>query len=155
MIKSVERSTVICVDRSIDPTYPLERSFNVHFRLVRMGPAEYDLTAIELFVRTFQQTPEKAEGKWLHEYLKGTRMIERCLDLRDAVEIQKLDVNTFRRIFGDSNVFFWRSTAQDRHGDEQVPYLCLREGDIVLGWRAVKEKWGASDITALFPKIAG
>lgn len=151
MVKSATGVTVR-INRSTRLVYPLWVTLGVHFRIWGLGPAEYDLTAIELFLWVFQWGTRKVEGYDLHEYLKRTGMIEKCLDLRDAVEIQRLDPDVFREIFGDSNVFLWRSSAEDRSGDKHVPYLCLREGGIVLAWRSIKEKWGASDLAALFPK---
>src|SRR3989344_5362926 len=151
MVKSA-LGIAIRIDRSVQPAYPKEMSFDVHFRLLSLGLAEYDPGVLELFLWGFQRGERRVEGKWLHDHLKRTRMIERCLDLRDALEIQKLGGDVFRVIFGDSTIFFWRSTAQDRHGDEQVPYLCLKNGSVVLGWRRVKEHWGVRDPAVLFPK---
>ena|SRR3989344_2555376 len=155
MVKSVSEF-VVRVDRSSRPPYPDWMIFEVHFRVLAVGPAEFSLSSLEHFVWGFQKRPGGVEGEYLHDQLERSRMIERCLDLRDAVEIQKFGGTVFRESFGNSNVFLWRSTIHDRHGDAQVPYLYLKEGEVTLGWRPIRRnKWGASDITALFPKIAG
>jgi hypothetical protein len=135
-------STIVNVDRSIKPAYPGFVKRVMHPELEITGFAEYDIaSAVSLWLYDKQKNGGVTTGQTIYDYLKKNRMLESCGNLQDALAIQKLGVAAFRKVFGNSVVYFWKSVVQSRGGHFSVPYLYVRGGRVVLRWGWLGYDW--------------
>lgn len=134
-------STIVHVDRSIRPTYPDWVKKVLHPELENTGPTDYDLASqISLWLHDKQKNGGVTTGNVIYDALKQSG-IESCGNLQDAVAIKKLGVATFKKVFGSNVVYFWKSVVRRHDGDLHVPYLCVRDGMVVLGWDWLGRDW--------------
>ena len=130
-IVSATSSCIICVDRSVKPTYPDWMQKLMHPELGCTGPIEYDLFSdVELWLHENQKNGV-ATGNTIYEYLKSTNALGSCLNLQDGLAIQQQGITVFRELFKGEAAFLWASVGQSRTADLRVPYLC-EFGDLVM-----------------------
>ncbi len=137
-------NTLIRVDRSIRPVYPDWVETVIHPELEPTGLVEYDITSVALWLHNGQKDSRSMEGSKLYKYLKEKKMLESCLSLRDGEEIQKKGLAVFWKFFGGKAVFLWKSVVQNRNGDLRVPYLFEGDGEVVVYWRWLDDRWFVS-----------
>lgn len=145
--------SIIHVDRSIRPVYPDWAKVVMHPELEAVGPAEYDLATVELWLHDEQKSGKWMKGEALYRYLKETESLKNCLGLHDAVEIQKKGIALFRKLFGGKAVFCWKSVVRNRFGYLHVPYVCGGGGEVVLYWDWLGSGWSAYGPAARFASI--
>lgn len=145
--------TIIRVDRSIRPVYPDWARVVMHPELEVVGPAEYDLTKVELWLHDDQKNGKWMGGVHIYEYLKETDGLKNCLGLHDAVEIQKKGIALFRKLFGHKVVFCWKSVVRDRDGSLNVPYVGGRGGNVMVDWGWLGSDWDGNHPAARFASI--
>lgn len=133
--------TVIRVNRSICTVYPEGMQEVMHPELEVVGPVEYDLTQVELFLNDGQKDRKRMKGTELYEHFKETDSLKNCLGLHDAVAIQKKGIKVFRKFFGGKAVFFWKSIVRDRGGHLHVPFLYELGGEVCLYWVWLGDDW--------------
>lgn len=137
----VELDPIIRVDRSIRPSYPDWMKEVMHPELESVGPAEYDISAIEQWLHDGQKDGKYIEGNKIYNHLKKTDTLKTCLGLRDLEEIQKKGIAFFRKHFKGKAVFGWASVVRDRDGDLIVPCLYECGGRVVLDWLWTDHAW--------------
>jgi hypothetical protein len=137
----VPLDTVIRVDRAVGVKYPDYMKEVMYPDLEKVGPAGYCLTLVKLFTHSEQQDRQGVSGDIILRYLTETGMLEKCLGLVDALEIQKKGLVVYRKFFGSKSVFFWKSVILDREGIKRVPYLFDTDADVVVRWKIVGTPW--------------
>ena len=151
--KSVELEPVIDslirVDRSVKPVYPDWVKKVMHPKLEKTGPAEYDISQVELWLHEGQKNGKWVMGQVIYEYLKKEKMLESCLSLRDLEEIQKKGIAFFRKHFQGKAMFAWKSVVLDRDGHLRAPFLYEGGGEVVLHWYWLEYVWN-DDYPALW-----
>jgi len=143
--------SVVRVDRSIRPTYPDWTKNVIHPELETTGPAMFYAGALEQYLVP-GQVDGVVEGNFIYKHLTGGKMLEECLGLRDLEEIQKMDLDFFRKHFPGKAVFGWKSVVQSRLGDLNVPYLVENVGKVVLFWLWLDHRWDSNDPALHFGK---
>lgn len=133
--------TIIRVDRSIRPVYPDWVKEVMHHELKAVGPAEYDLAKVELYLHDGQKNGSWMKGTKLYEHLKETDSLKNCLGLHDALEIQKKGIEVFRKLFGNKMVFCWKSVVRDHDGNLGVPYVYDVGDEVVVDWDWLDDVW--------------
>ncbi len=142
--------TIIRVNRSICPVYPDWMKEVMHPELEAVGPNEYDLSKVELYLHDKQKDSGRIVGNYLYEHLKETDLLKTCLGLHDAVEIQKKGIAAFRKLFGNKAVFCWKSVVRDRDDDLGVPYVYGDGGEVVVRWNWLVDDWRDRNPAACF-----
>lgn len=132
---------IIRVDRSIRPSYPDWMKEVMHPELESVGPAEYDISAVEQWLHDGQKDGKYIEGNKIYYHLKKTDTLKTCLGLRDLEEIQKKGIAFFRKHFKGKAIFGWAGVVRDRSGDLRVPYLCEFDDEVVLLWHWTDYDW--------------
>lgn len=140
--------SVIRVDRSIRPSYPDWMKEVMHPELESVGPAEYNISAVEQWLDDGQKGGKYIEGNKIYDHLKKTDTLKTCLGLRDLEEIQKKGITFFRKHFKGKAVFGWAGIVRDHDGSLYVPYLCESDGEVVLSRR-----WAAHDWDGYYPAL--
>ena len=133
-------SFIVRVDRLVRPVYPDWVKKPMHPELELAGPAEYDLSKLELWLHD-DQKDSMVKGEVIYSHLKATNTLTSCLDLRDGFAIQAKGIAVFRRFFGGKSAFLWRSTAQSLFSRILVPFLCEFGGEIVVDWNWLDRGW--------------
>lgn len=142
--------TIIRVDRSVRPVYPDWAKVVMHPELEAVGPAEYDLAKVELYLHDEQKDGKWMKGTKLYDHLKETDSLKNCLGLHDALEIQKKGIKVFRKLFGGKAVFCWKSVVRSRDGDLFVPCVCVGGSLVVVSWDWLGHGWYDVDPAARF-----
>lgn len=134
--------SIICVDRPIRPPYPGWAKV-MHPDLETVGPREYDLARVELYLHDGQKGRKTIQGYKLYEHLKKNDRLRGCLGLQDALAIQSKGIATFRKFFGGNVVYCWKSVLGEncgntiyvayRSSDLYVPYFCGRGDRVKVG----------------------
>lgn len=132
--KEVMIDSIIRVDRSIPPSYPQWMYEVMHPELERVGPAEYNILAVEQWYHDGQKGGKYIEGNEIYNHLKMTDALKICLGLRDLEEIQKKDIVFFRKHFKGKAVFGWASIVRSHTNSLLVPYLYEDDDEVVLDW---------------------
>lgn len=143
--------TIICVDRSVRPVYP-DWAKVVHPELEAVGPDEYDLAKVELYLHDDQKDGKSMKGTKLYDHLKDTDSLKNCLGLHDAPEIKKKGIKVFRKLFGNKTVFCWKSVVRDRDGNLDVPCVYGDSNGVVVYWRWLDDGWHGDYPAARFVK---
>lgn len=157
-------NTLIRVDRSIKPVYPEWVKGIVHPELEGVGPAEYDMTQVELWLHDDQRGDKGyVVGRELFEYLQEGDILKRCLGLDDALAIQKNGKKAFERVFIENGcVLFWRSVIQDSRDQLVVPYISIYDDyriyddykdPLEVGWTSVDDLLDRYRHAACFPNV--
>ena len=133
--------TIIRVDCSIRPSYPDWMKEVIHLELETVGPADYDILAVEQWLHDGQKSGKSIEGNKIYDHLKKTDTLKTCLGLRDLEEIQKKGIVFFRNHFKGKVVFGWASIVRYCIGSLFVPYLYGNGGRVVLRWRCLGYDW--------------
>ena len=143
-VPEVQEDSMILVNRSIRPSYPDWMREVMHPELDALGPAEYEIGAVEQWLHDGQKDGKLIEGNKIYNQLKETDTLKTCLGLRDLEEIQKKNIAFFRKHFKGKAVFGWRSIVRNRGGNLSVPFLYEDGGEVVLSWRWVDDDWVSS-----------
>jgi hypothetical protein len=137
----IQLDPIIFVDRSIRPSYSDWIKEVMHPELESVGPAEYDISAIEQWLHDGQKNGEYIEGNKIYNHLKKTDTLKTCLGLRDLEEIQKKGIASFRRHFKGKAIFGWAGIVRYRNGGLYVPCLFEGDGEVVLYWYWTDRAW--------------
>ena len=143
----------VYVDRSVSPIYPDWVKKVMHPELERMGPAEYDLSLVKLWLHP-DQLNGVVNGNAIYKHLKQNVALADCLGLADLRAIQAKGIAVFRKLFAGKVVFGWKSVVQDRDvsGNLSVPYL-YEDGDkVVLHWNWLDGGWRSNGPAVRFGK---
>ena len=141
---------IIRVNRSISPAYPSWVKV-LHPELENIGPAEFDVSKLELWLHKDQKDGRLAQGKVIYEYLKEKEILVTCLGLTDLLEIQKKGLAFFRKYFQDKAIFAWKSVVRHRDGDRlNAPSLVERGGQVMLSWGWLGGIWSDAGPAARF-----
>jgi hypothetical protein len=118
----------------------------VHPALENVGPAEYDISAVEQWLHDGQKDGKCIEGNKIYNHLKkdDLLMIKTCLGLRDLEEIQKKGLAFFRKHFKGKVVFGWAGIVRFRDVSLYVPCLYESDDEVVLGWNWAGRGWDDS-----------
>lgn len=145
--------TIIRVDRTVRLVYPDWMNWMkevMHPELEAVGPTEYDLSKVELYLHDKQKNGGYIVGTSLYEHLKETDSLKDCLTLHDALEIQKKGIKVFRKLFGNKAVFCWKSVVRHRLGHLFVPYVYVDGDGVVVDWVWLGGVWFDSNPSARF-----
>lgn len=145
--------TVVHVDRTLHPGYPEWMNSVLRLDLAGVGPAVYDLVLVRLFLHEGQKNDQLMKGGDIYEYLTKNDCLKDCLGLHDALEIQKKGTKVFRNMFGDDNVFCWKSVVRGRNGQLLVPFVHNIDDRIEVGWRWIGKGWSANDPAGHFASL--
>jgi hypothetical protein len=61
-------------------------------------------------------------------------MLAEHMNLQDGLAIKQKGVAVFRYLFGKNVVFLWGSVVLHKHGGLLVPFLCEKDGEVVVSW---------------------
>jgi len=147
---TLQLDSMICVDRSVRPTYPDWVRIVMHPDLENVGPSEFDAAKLELWLHDDQKGLKWIKGQVIYEYLKEKKMLENCLGLSDLIAIQAKGIDFFRRYLAGKAVFAWKSVVRNRNGYLNVPYLCERGDKVVLNWIWLDNDWGGNSPALCF-----
>lgn len=136
---------IIRVDRSIRPSYPDWVKTVMHPELENIGPAEYDIAKLELWLHDGQKDGKWIEGNKIYAHLKETGDLKNHCGLRDLEEIQKKGIAFFRKHFNGKAVFAWQGVVRYRRGNLNVPYLFESGDEVVLRWHYLDDDWHSND----------
>lgn len=144
-------NTLIRIDRSVKPAYPDWVKEIMHPELEAVGPAEYDLVKVELYLHLHdEQDGKRMKGTKLYDHLKETDSLKNCLGLHDALEIQKKGIKVFRKLFGIKTVFCWKSVVRSHDGSLNVPYVYGGGSKVVVDWSWLGNDWRGRNPAARF-----
>ena len=135
------RTSGIRVARSSDPVYPNWSKGALHPEPAGTRAAELDLARLELWCPPRGNLRQVRTGQWFYRQLKKAGLIERCLGLRDLVEIRNHGVRYYRQHFGSWTVFGWRSVVRDGLGFLYVPYLFEFGDGVEVHWFLLEFAW--------------
>lgn len=149
------QDTLIHVNRSVSPTYPKsDLGLEILYpELEALGPAEYDLADVELWLHDDQKDVEHDSwviGTKIYEHLRNTDSLKACLGCHDATEIQKKGRDVFQRVFGNKTLYFWKSVAKNRVQGYNVLALGVNGGELKLTWRWIDHDMHNWDPAARF-----
>jgi len=136
---------IIRVDRSIRPSYPDWMEEVMHPELESVGPAEYDISAVEQWLHEDQKDGKYIVGNKIYDHLKKTDTLKTFLGLRDLEEIQKKGIAFFRKYFKGKAVFGWAGIVRHRDGNLNVPYLYENDDKVVLNWDWTGNDWNGNN----------
>jgi hypothetical protein len=157
--KSILRGgTIIRVPRSIRPIYPRWVKEIIHPELQDLGPETYDLAKIELYLHDAQKEWIDIPGTMLFRHIEKTDRLKRCLGLRDALMIEKINVTEapeFSKIFGHDGVsqrdiFCWKSVVRSEDGKLYVPGFSTDGSRVAVDWDSLENNWICNDFAAMF-----
>jgi len=133
---------IVTVDRLVIPVYTDRMEEVMHPELECTGPAKYDLTTqVSLWLHDDQKSGETT-GQIVYDYLKDNGMLESCLGLSDAIAIQELGAEVFRKVFGKTIVFFMKSVVRCVHDRHLIsPFLYASGSEVMLGWHWLGDCW--------------
>lgn len=139
-------NTLIRVDRAVRPVYPDwadAKWINApeFIALEKIGPAEYALPSINLWLHDGQKNGGVTTGNRIYDDLKSNNMLEGCLGLADGLAIQQKGIEVFRKFFGGKAMFLWKSVVQYRVGFLFVPFLIEFGGLVVVLWHWLGHDW--------------
>lgn len=118
-----------------------------HPELERRGPAEYDLASLRPWTHPGQFDENGVKGSVIYAELVKEGILETCIGLRDLLEIRKKGVVQYRRFFGLSIVYGWKSIVEERViGEERepyclIPYLYVYNDCIIQDWNGIANDW--------------
>jgi len=142
-------NTIIRVDRSIS-VFPSWVKKVLHPKLQTVGPAEYDLAKVGLYLHDGQKNGKWMKGTELYDHLKETASLKDCLGLHDALQIQKKGIKVFRKLFRGKSVFCWKSVVCDQGDSIAVPYVIDDGSKVVVDWHWLVADWRGSFPSARF-----
>jgi hypothetical protein len=141
-------NTTVRVDRSVELSYPAWVKNLAHPELESTGMAEYDLAKVSCWVHPIQRD-DWFRSRSIYEHLKRNNMLESCLGLHDGLEIQKMDMSLFLKIFGYSlHLYLWRSVAESVDGRFMVPSLVALPSQLQIYW-----EWLGEDLNSYRPAV--
>lgn len=147
-------NTIISVDFSVRPSYPVWVKKVVHPRLELTGPTEYNVGTVERWIHEGQKNNGEIEGQIIYSFLKRKKMLGSCLGLRDLEKIQRKGVAFAHKYFQESLCFGWRSVVLDRSGYLHAPYLYENGYDVLVNWRWLGLSWSGYYTALLFGNSA-
>ncbi len=142
---------IIRVDRSLRPSYPDWMKKLKHPNLECSGPAEYDLSSVELWFHDGQHSGS-VDGNTIYKHLQKNNDLTSCLNLQDGLAIQQKGIAVFRNLFADKKVFLWGSVVQSRYSQLMVPYLYDNSYEVELNWFWLDYNWYLEYPALLFSK---
>lgn len=147
-------SPTIRVDRSVKPSYPDWTKKVMHPELESTGPAEFDISKLELWLHE-DQKGGWVKGKTIYECLKKKEMLEGCLGLTDLEAIKAKGLASFRQHFSGKAVFGWKSVVRNAGGNLNVPYAIGLVDEVVVSWYWLVHVWSASNPALRFASSPG
>lgn len=132
-----QSDTIIRVDRiarDIRLVYPEWMNKVMHLELEAVGPTEYDLSKIRLYLHDEQKDGKSIVGHRLYEHFKETNMIKNSLGFQDALEIQKKGIVVFQTLFGNKSIQCWKSVVLGPNGNLYVPCVFGNGTIVVVDW---------------------
>ncbi len=145
-----EVNTLIRIDRSVKLVYPDWVKEIADPELEGVGPAEYDMTKVELWPHDNQKYGGFVTIRMVYDYLKSSNKLRNCLGLEDALEIQKNGIVAFRKVFGYKVPICLRSVVVDQNG-WRVPYFFGSVDEIVQHWFWLDRSLNDDNPVVLFP----
>ena len=134
-----------------DPAYPIWVTGAVDPELAGNGPGKVDPAKLELWRPPRGKLRHLRTGDWVYRRLKKAGLLERCLGLRELVEIKAHGVRYYRKHFSTQTVFGWRSVVRDRLGFLYVPYLFEFGDGVEVHWYLLEFAWKRTT-TWVFPR---
>ncbi|OGZ04716.1 MAG: hypothetical protein A2845_05495 [Candidatus Lloydbacteria bacterium RIFCSPHIGHO2_01_FULL_49_22] len=152
LIVTAKEDTIIRITRPVKPTYPDWVKQVMHPELEDVGPGEYDLASIDLWLDERQMKSSdymrqmgRVYGSVIYEDFKHNDRLKTCLGLRDAEEIQKKGPAVFRRCFGKKALCFWKSVVCSTDLNLHVPCIYVLNDDVVISWYRLDLHWSSDD----------
>jgi hypothetical protein len=137
----VEIGPIIRVDRSTPPVYPDWMQEVMHPELEAVGPAEYDVSALEQWLHEGQKDGKYVEGNKIYADLKKSDTLKDCLGLRDLEDIQRKGIVFFQKYFKGKAVFGWKGSVRRHYGNLNIPYLHEIGDQVALHWHWAGTDW--------------
>jgi len=138
-----QQDFIVHVDRSIKPSYPRFFMELIHPELECAGPAEYNLkTDVEQWLNNDQKHGYFVQGTTIYWQLRKYNILSSCLNLQDGLAIQRKGIEVFRKLFmHNSSLFLWGSFIWDSSRGRAIPFLCEKDGQVVLDWEWLETEW--------------
>ncbi len=140
----------IRVDRQYVYPYPFPYSVRItpeeycrrvlHYREEKRGLSEYYMSRVELWYPDrppgIRDESRKIDGDaWsILDPLQRVTPLYQLLAMQDALAIQAMGREFFRKYFAGMTPWFLRSVVLDDSGRPHAPYLQERKGDILVDW---------------------
>jgi len=139
---------IVCVDRSIKPTYPKNRE--PHFpKYELILPTKYDHRELIQWQNDYQKYGQQiTTGEDI--YLDGPDISD-CTNLMDLIAIKEKGIAVFRAVFQGKIVFAWKSVVENDVDDVFVPLLWEQNEELVLGWRYIGRNFDHNCVALRFP----
>ena len=129
-------SNILTIDRSVRPVYPDFVNEVMHPELEDIGPSNFDLSTLPLYLHPEQKNHGRMDGIRLYAFLKDSGLIEHCLDLRVGEELVK-QRHLWPMAWSGKAVLLWKSVVRDSSGNLGVP--CVSGGVCIgLVWLGTK-----------------
>ena len=126
--------TKVRVEPAGDPPYPVWVTAAVHPKLTRRGHTRFDPSKLRLWRLPHSKRRQLRTGEWVYRQIRRNDLLERCLGLRDLLQIKRHGIRYYRRHFGKRPVFGWKSVVRDRLGFLYVPYLFEFGDGVEIHW---------------------
>lgn len=134
----VQMDPIIRVNRSARPNYPDWVKDILHPELESVGPVEYNIDTVELWLSDAQKKGWYASGQVIYGYLEANDMLEGCLGFSDLLAIQARGIVFYRQHFAGKAVSGFKSVVRGPYGNLQVPHLCSGD-EVVMIWSYLYE----------------
>jgi hypothetical protein len=121
----------------------------MHPELKQNGTRDFDPARLELWCPPLNDRRQLRTENWFYGQLKKSELLERCLGLRDLMEIKRNGVGIFRKHFGHRTVFGWQSVVLDRLGFLYVPYLFEFGDGVEVHWYLLEFAWKRTTVWLL------
>ena len=142
----------IRIDRSIKPSYPHWIKTVMHPDLECSGPVAYDIkNDVEKWFHE-EKNILGTDGYRIYKNLEKEKKLNFCLNLQDALEIQKKGLDVYYNIFGDTKVYFWSSVCKYDSGYLGVPLLRIHNQKIRLVWDWIENDLDSSSLALAFKR---
>lgn len=135
-----EWNPIICVDRTVCPTYPDFVKEVKYPELELTGPAEFDAGTLGQWLHPKQESGI-ATGNEILEELIAKKLLEGCLGLVDLQAIQARGSGFSRKHFLMRAIPGWKSVVLNRNGNFNVPYLRDDGVGVELDWYCLDYFW--------------
>lgn len=137
-------------DRTLSLQYPNKSRPAIAKKLQTPGPANYRLEGGVIAWLHDGQKGRYISGSKILADLESSQMISRCLDVFDAIALQKLPIGIFRRFFKGLTLYFWKSTVTVA-GKNLVPTLREMGEELIIHWVSVDQAMGNNRPGLMFP----
>jgi hypothetical protein len=145
---------VVRVNRSVSLKCP-DWAELVYPELESVGPAEYPISRVGLWLHEYQKLWHGASGRTIYDRLRETGLLKKSLGFSDLEAIQNTSVAFFREHFKDKTLWAWKSVIRHRSqsgpGGLLVPNLSVEnKQELVVSWDHIGYQFNSNSPCPIF-----